>query len=699
MITFKNIFLPFLILFVFQSDAQEVIIAIPADTSNQIRSSSLNDTIQVHSARDLYLNPANRDFKALQESVEFYFSTRDRGKGSGYKQWKRWEDHMKDRLNPEGQIINYSKHIEQLAPKRNKAKRSLSGDWKNIGPRALELGTNAYAPGLGRINCIAFHPSDANVIYIGAPAGGLWKTIDAGESWTALAQDLAQLGISGIAVNYNNASEIYILTGDGDGGHTNSTGVHRSINGGATWSNTTLPWGATDVVRGYKLAMHPTDPSTLLAATTQGLYKTINGGLSWIRTYTNVVEDFEFKPGDPTTMYLVSGADWRISSNTGDTWPLGNTMSGATRMALAVTPNNASVVYLVAGPGRNDGTPTTPDYRFRGLYYSTNSALNFSFMSNSPNILGGHMEGLDSKDQSWFDLALVASHTNANSILVGAIDLWGSSNNGSNWTNRAHWNIGQPPDTSLPYVHADIHALDINPVDNKLYCGSDGGIFVSSDFGVTWKNLSRGISVSQFYRIEGVESNPDHIMMGAQDNGIVVWKGEVDTVKNIWGGDGMTCKINPNNENTIYYTVGNGILFRSITGGDGLTNIRPGNSQSVWVTPFDMDPNNSEILFAAFRDTIWRTTNASTTTTTSWTPYLPGGVNLDWFRFVHVSRASSNVYVCSDKKIYKSPSTVTTTSWTDITANLPVNIGGVNITSITSSHFDPNRIWVCLSGL
>ncbi len=102
----------------------------------------------------------------------------------------------------------------------NKVKNSLSKSttynesWSNLGTNSSAGG---YA-GIGRINCIAFHPTDNNTFWVGSPSGGIWKTTDGGANWTILNNDQLVLGVSAIAIpsDYATTNTIYIATGDRD---------------------------------------------------------------------------------------------------------------------------------------------------------------------------------------------------------------------------------------------------------------------------------------------------------------------------------------------------------------------------------------------------------------------------------------------------------------------------------------------------
>ena len=109
------------------------------------------------------------------------------------------------------------------------------GDWRPLGPF-----NGNVINGIGRLNCIAFDPTDNNVFYVGAPAGGLWKTSDGGQSWVTTTDELTSLGVSAIAIDPTNSDHLYIATGDRDAADTYSHGVMESFDAGLSWQSTGL---------------------------------------------------------------------------------------------------------------------------------------------------------------------------------------------------------------------------------------------------------------------------------------------------------------------------------------------------------------------------------------------------------------------------------------------------------------------------
>lgn len=624
--------------------------------------------------KSIWRNSVGDKFEDVQKKMEEYYEDRDKGRGSGYKQWKRWEADMMIQLLPNGTIPN----LATLYTKENRkieqaTKKSLSGNWQNIGPDDWVVTPGGYAPGTGRINRIAFHKVDPAIIYVGAARGGVWRTRDYGKNWTPLFQTFANIGVSGIGLGTTNPDLVYVLSGDGDAGGA-SAGVYKSLDAGESWTITTLPWAAGTNVVGFKLLVDPTDDDIVYVVTNNGLFKTDNGGDDWSLRRSGNWRDMEFKPGDPN--YLILGGVNNYIYFDGTNW-LGNTFSNnPRRVEIAVTPDNPDLVYLILGNGYNAGTGSSPDYRHAGLLRSLNGGLNYTYMSTSPNIVGGHESGQDSLDQADYDLAIIAKNDDANTVLVGGVNLWGSTNSGSAFSNYAHWAIGLPPNTSLPYVHADIHDLAQNPLDDKLYCASDGGIFVSDDFGLTWTDLSKGINIGMYYRIDNVDGT-DRVIMGAQDNGSMYSDNNDGTMNVLWGADGMDCQIADDDPNKMLYSDQNGGLFRTFNSGLTLNSIKPSISNGVWTTPVDLDPTNSDRIATAYRDTVYVSDDFGSNWDTI--PFPTAGL----FESVHFTDAG-NLVVARQTSIYTIDAS---NNVTNITLDLPLSNPITRIGSMNSELF------------
>ncbi|HSG67121.1 MAG TPA: hypothetical protein VK994_00345, partial [Bacteroidales bacterium] len=226
---------------------------------------------------EMMQDPAANFFE-VQDAFYKYWDGREVTRGSGYKPFKRWEYRMQWRVKPDGSRYPENRvwNEYQKFASSNPAAKSPSGDWENLGP--FNIPNAKGYQGLGRLNAIAFHPTDPDIIYVGAPAGGLWKTEAGGGSWTSYCDGLPTLGVSSIAIDYSNPDIIYMGTGDRDAGDASGIGVLKSTDGGLTWDNANA--GISNLTVG-RMIIHPTEPSTLYIASTGGIYITTDGAQTW----------------------------------------------------------------------------------------------------------------------------------------------------------------------------------------------------------------------------------------------------------------------------------------------------------------------------------------------------------------------------------------------------------------------------------
>jgi hypothetical protein len=625
----------------------------------------------------------NSNFYEVKESFEEFWDGKEYEKGKGWKQFKRWEYFMETRINSDGIIPNpslpwleHKKFQNKYAVRKENGNKSTA-NWTPIGPTSWNsIGWN---PGIGRINAVTIDPNNSNVIYVGTPAGGCWKSSDNGASWIALTDDFSSLGVSGIAIDPNNSNIVYLATGDGDGDDTYSIGVMKSSDGGSSWNSTGLNWSTSQSRTMRRIVNHPTNSNILWVATNNGLWKTIDAGVNWEQVLIGSIRDVEMNAGNPDIIYACTGSVFYMSTAGGSSGSFSSVTNGTPsgtigRLSIAVTPNDPNYVYLLASDSDDNG--------FFGLYRSTNGGASFSLRTNTPNVFGYNTDGSDSGGQSWYDMALAVSPSNKNEVYTGGINVWKSTNGGSTLTALSRWNW---PTGSYEYVHADIHTIDF--YGNTLFVGSDGGIFKSTDNGVNFSDITTGIQNSQFYRLGASATDAGTIMAGAQDNGCSLLKN--GTWTHVTGGDGMEVIVDFANPNVMYSTSQNGNIYKSTNGGNSFNGTSGDITENgAWVTPYTLDPNNNNTIFAGYSN-VWKSTNAGHT----WNTISSFGSNAATIRSLVVAPSNSNIiYAATLSSLKKTIDGGV--NWTNIT---PV-LSGATITYITVHDLDPNTFWISLSG-
>jgi hypothetical protein len=335
----------------------------------------------------------NRQEKKFERSPKqvlnriFRWSKEEEQETPGYEVYKRWEYFNAPRVYPSGNRIQpdavWNEYLKQ--PALHEAK--TSGNWTALGPTSMA--TNSYNPGLGRVNVVATDPADSSIIYIGAPAGGLWKSVDFGNTWQQPTTDeLPSIGVSSIVIDHTNSQIIYIGTGDGDATDTYSTGVLKSTDGGATWAQSGLSWTKTQARRICKMLMDPNDPLVIFAAANNGIYKSTDGAATWTLVKNGNFRDMEFKPGNSQVVYATSEDNFFRSDDGGNTFNQITaglpSSTSVERYAIAVTEADSNYIYIVAS--------STSGSDFLGMWRSTDGGNTFSQRSTSPNILIGNIK-------------------------------------------------------------------------------------------------------------------------------------------------------------------------------------------------------------------------------------------------------------------------------------------------------------------
>ncbi len=549
------------------------------------------------------LNKENRathfKFQEIVDAFDTYWETRDpNAKGSGYKPFKRWEYYWQHFVNEDGYLPTSAELWNVWLEKEAQSQFGVEDDessWVPMGPSNF-LNRPTSSANLGRVNVVIKDPNNSNIYYVGAPAGGIWKSIDTGLSWTPLIDDLPRIGVSGIAIDYNNSDIIYIATGDDDSFDALGVGVYKSTDGGLSWNETDLnPGNAPQAMN--DIYIHPTDSNVLWVASTDGLFKTTDGGDIWTPSLAGNIRDIKIKPGDPSVVYAVSSSLFYKSTDGGDNFDISGTglPDSSGRLVIDVTPANAEVVYVVSAgihiPNSDDS------YKFQGIYKSTDSGDTFIQKANTVNIF--------EITQAWYDLALAVSDTDEDEVYVGVLNIWKSVNGGDSFSKLNNWFV-----RNTAYTHADIHFLRF--YDNELYAGTDGGFFKSSNGGATFADLSTGLEISQFYRISVSQQTSNKIAGGTQDNGGFAYFNQWN---NYHGGDGMESVIDPNNDNMYYGFIQYGrALYISSTSGQGSSTGYEGPEDGEWVTPLAI---NSESEVYAGYSSLYQFTGSS------WTVYIP----------------------------------------------------------------------------
>lgn len=624
--------------------------------------------------------------KMQDPSVNFYdviqhfeacWNIRPMMKAKGYKQFKRSQDYLEPRIYPSGDVTLVAQtagnFMEWEKTVKNSVQKSLHGKWKCLGPTS-KPGLSS-STGTGRVNFVRFHPTNSSVFFVGTPNGGLWKTTDAGASWTTNTDLLGTLGSGDLAIDPTNPQTMYLATGDRDASDSWSLGVLKTTDGGQTWLETGLKFIPGQGRKLKRLLINPNNPQILIAVSNVGIYRTSDAGTTWTNVYTSSFDDAEFKPGDPSVVYATGNSTYGCIKSTdgGATWTsLTVPFTGVNRSQMDVSPANPNCIYIIT---------VDSDGKFNSFMRSTNGGATFTVQSSTPNIMG-YDQGTDSGGQGWYNLSIAASPVNENTVTIGGVNTWQSTDGGVTWAMKTHWYGG----FSKPFVHADCHELIYAKSNSSmLFSCNDGGIFRSNDNGTTWVDITSNLAIAQQYRIGNSATNPQLIIAGHQDNGTNLFASS--GWGTISGGDGMDCFIDRTNDNVKYYSYVNGTYYRNISGAQ--TTITGTLPQGEWVSPWHQSYNAPNTIYAGGRPALYRSTNQGTTWTQLGTPQGAGAIK----EFAIAPSDPQVIYAVKKNAI--SRSTDGGTTWTNITGTLPIQNA---FTSVAVHNINPDQIWITISG-
>jgi photosystem II stability/assembly factor-like uncharacterized protein len=455
--------------------------------------------------------------------------------------------------------------------------------WAPIGPLPT---TSAYQANggfnSGRVNAIAVSPADVQLVLIGAATGGIWRSTNGGTDFVPVSDSQADLGVGGIAFAPSNPNIVYAAMGDVDNNGYFGTGILKSTDAGATWTrinNTSFPAKGNSVA----IQVDRLDPNRVYVAQynslnaasggffSSGIWVSTNGGVAWTRTLTGLASDVVTHPTNRQIIYagmrFVNGAGelpgLYKSVDAGLTWnrvydsPYAANSASTREFRVAVSPANPNRVYIYFGTSATAPTQVRVERSDDGGDTWTENGV----VPNST-------EGLDPM-QFGYNTYLAVSPTNSNIVYIGARDVYRSTDGGSTFTNINNSFVG-PTNTYTPRLqkfHADQQSFAFQPGNgNIFYCGTDGGVWKTTNFGTSFTSLNSTLSLTQFVGIAVHPTDSTKSYGGTQDNG-----SQRRTVGTGWteysGGDGGKTVINPLNRAMVFSSYVRGSITRWLADG------------------------------------------------------------------------------------------------------------------------------------
>ncbi len=451
------------------------------------------------------------------------------------RHYQAWMDYYRQRAYPNGIPAHAYQDARQYYDQTWPGSRAPSAaplsvnNWAPIGPAPITQPPGG--PESGRITTIAVHPTNPNIIYIGAADGGVWKTTDGGTTWTPLTDTQCTTAMGAIAIDPVNPNIIYAGTGEWNGSPVDARtgcGILRSTDGGTTWT-TMLPGRySTQVVAIDPATAGSTTGTHVFAASSLGLVRSTDSGATWALVLglgdgSNPISDLAALPGNVVYAAIgnVSGSannglykstdggatfNKLVSTSNGACATTANPNAPCGRLNFGIAPSNPMIIYMAL-------QGTSPFGSLYSIVESTDGGATFNKRSAT---------GAVCSPQCWYTQSVTVLPGNPDIVFFGGLSLYVSSDSGNTFND-----IGTGGNADFPLIHVDQHALVFQPGSQLVvYAGNDGGIYKSTDGGGTWTSLNTNLAISQFY--PSFSPHPTNASMafgGLQDNGCVLWSG------------------------------------------------------------------------------------------------------------------------------------------------------------------------------
>jgi len=505
---------------------------------------------------------------------------------------------------------NALQSVKETAQPRNKFE-NFDREWKTEGPGNLGA----------RINTVAYHPENTDIILAGFSSGGVFKTIDGGTNWTPVFDKQLFLAIGDIVFDPQEPNTVYVGTGDPNisGFPFIGDGLYKSTDAGETWTHL----GLTETRIISKIVVHPEDSDILYVAAMglpfepnqdRGVYKTIDGGNTWeqilfLGEETGVI-DLLLDINDPSTLYAAGwdrmrnskrsktsglGAKIHRSQDNGNSWQqLKHILpqDAQSRIGLAASQDALFSIYI----------DTLHD--FQGVYRSYDKGDTWATVPVDSSIIW------DLRGFGWYFGQLRVNPLDKKDIVVFGVVSSRTKDGGLTWEYLTK-------DASI-FPHVDHHDVVYHP-SGKMLLATDGGLYESPDNGTNWEDIE-DIPASQTYRVAFNPHQPDYYYGGFQDNGTAGGNAiDLNNWKRIRGSDGFQATFHPIDPLIFYTEKQRGSIDLTLDGGESWMRATQGinfSDRVGWDMPYIMSPHDPSTLFLGTH----RIYKSEGTPIPSWTP-------------------------------------------------------------------------------
>ena len=479
-----------------------------------------------------------------------------------YKHWRRIVDPYIDatgHINLELiEIAQEKQNHFEIYVRKERFNHKGSNSWTSLGPYRTIQGEGMDRSELtwqANVYCIDQSNSNPDVLYCGTEAGGVFKTIDRGQSWSWASYEGVFRTITAIQIHPTNSQVVYAGS---------SQNLYKTTDGGISWNSVYSENSLTiNAIR-----VHPENTDSVFLATNNGFLRSYDGGQNWTKLFSgSACWDLELKPGAGNTIYILKSnnaaerSEFYKSTNGGQSFsvklngwynstdPNRNDRGGR----MTVTPADPNRVYVIL-----IGEAKAGDNGFIGVYKSSNSGENWTLPNpptggpydpaTHPNLASINPNG-NGFHQGYYNLGIAASHTDADRLLIGTLSLWKSEDGAQSFDAIGGYQ------GSTPYVHPDQQEILINGQD--MWLVNDGGINYSTNFfatNITMDSRTRGVVGSDYWGF-GSGWNEDILVGGRYHNGNSGFRPGLygDTHLRLGGAEAATGYVNPGN-NKAYFS-------------------------------------------------------------------------------------------------------------------------------------------------
>lgn len=527
-----------------------------------------------------------------------------------------------DAVQPTDAATRLAWHRQHLEMREASPWKDLN--WRFIGPLVMS----------GRVTDVAIPPGSRYTFYVATASGGLWKTVNEGTTWQPIFDDAPSASTGDVAVAPSRPEVVWVGLGEANifRSSMSGTGVYKSEDAGQSWTH----MGLAETHHIARIVIHPSNPNQVYVAASgrewttnpdRGVYRTTNGGITWeqvlfVNEQTGAI-DLVMDPEAPDTLYAAMWDRTRLkwsdplpgpgsgiwkTRDAGQEWvQLENGLpprETTGRIGLAMAESRPDTIYAVidnhalareAEEGELDsyGRPRRGVIKGAEVYRSDDGGERWNLVSEPSSL-----ERVFST-YGWVFGQIRVDPTDENTVFVLGVPLMKSTDGGRTWRNVRY-----------PGLHGDHHALWIDPEDPRhLINGNDGGVNLSYDGGETWKDLDN-LGVVQFYNVAYDMAEPFRIYGSIQDNG--TYRGPSNhrpgrdpghDWEQIPGGEASYVAVDPSDPNVLYSESFYGRIQRSTLEPRQTVSITPTAApdepplRGQWLAPFLLSPHNPYVVY------------------------------------------------------------------------------------------------------